>query len=54
MSGKEHKVPLCERAVEILQGLDQRRKQLFPLSNMTMLEQGRPTGNRFARKGALL
>ena len=37
-AGKEHKVPLCERAVEILQGLDQRRKQLFPLSNMAMLE----------------
>jgi integrase len=35
---KEHRVPLCDRAVEILQELDQRRKQLFPLSNMAMAE----------------
>jgi integrase len=34
-AGKPHKVPLCERAVEILRGLDQRKK-LFPLSNMGM------------------
>jgi integrase len=37
-AGKEHKVPLCDRAVEILQGLDQRSKRLFPLSNMAMAE----------------
>jgi integrase len=37
-AGKEHKVPLCNRAVEILQGLDHRKKQLFPLSNMGMAE----------------
>src|SRR5262249_27446903 len=37
-AGKEHKVPLCDRALEILQGLDQRRKGLFPLSNMAMAE----------------
>jgi integrase len=37
-AGKEHKVPLCARAVEILQGLDQRTKNLFPLSNMGMAE----------------
>jgi integrase len=35
-AGKEHKVPLCERAVEILQSLDQRSKRLFPLSTMAM------------------
>jgi integrase len=37
-AGREHKVPLCERAVEILQSLDQRSKKLFPLSNMAMAE----------------
>jgi integrase len=37
-AGKEHKVPLCNRAIEILQGLDQRTKNLFPLSNMGMAE----------------
>jgi integrase len=37
-AGKAHKVPLCNRAVEILQGLDQRIKRLFPLSNMAMAE----------------
>jgi integrase len=37
-AGKEHKVPLCSRAIEILQGLDQRTKNLFPLSNMAMAE----------------
>jgi len=37
-AGKEHKVRLCERAVEILQSLDQRSKKLFPLSNMGMAE----------------
>jgi integrase len=35
---KEHKIPLCNRAIEILQGLDQRTKSLFPLSNMGMAE----------------
>jgi integrase len=37
-AGKEHKVPLCNRAIEILQGLDRRKKSLFPLSNMAMAE----------------
>jgi integrase len=37
-AGREHKVPLCNRAVEILQGLDQHTKDLFPLSNMAMSE----------------
>ena len=37
-AGKEHKVPLCNRAIEILQSLDQRTKNLFPLSNMGMAE----------------
>jgi integrase len=37
-AGKEHKVPLSARAVEILQGLDRRTKRLFPLSNMAMAE----------------
>jgi integrase len=35
---KEHKIPLCNRAIEILQGLDQHTKYLFPLSNMGMAE----------------
>jgi integrase len=39
MKGKKgHKVPLCDRAVEILRGLDQRSDKIFPLSNMAMLE----------------
>jgi integrase len=37
-AGREHKVPLSDRAMEILQGLDQRTKNLFPLSNMGMAE----------------
>src|SRR5262249_45897018 len=37
-AGQEHRVPLCERAVEILQGLDQRNKRPFELSNMAMAE----------------
>jgi integrase len=37
-AGREHKVPLCDRVVEILQGLDQRSRRLFPLSNMAMAE----------------
>jgi integrase len=37
-AGKEHRVPLSSRAIEILQGLDQRTKNLFPLSNMGMAE----------------
>jgi integrase len=37
-AGREHKVPLCNRAIEILQSLDQRTKNLFPLSNMGMAE----------------
>jgi integrase len=37
-AGKEHKVPLCNRAIEILQGLDHRTKKLFSLSNMGMAE----------------
>jgi integrase len=39
MKGKKgHKVPLCDRAVEILRGLDQSGDKVFPLSNMAMLE----------------
>jgi integrase len=39
-AGKEHKVPLCDRAVEILRGLGARgdKAKVFPLSNMAMLE----------------
>jgi integrase len=37
-AGTEHKVPLCDRAVEILQSLDQLTMKLFPLSNMAMAE----------------
>jgi integrase len=36
--GREHRVPLCERAMEILQGLDRRSKRPFSLSSMAMLE----------------
>jgi integrase len=37
-AGKEHKVPLCDRAVEILRGLLHDGEKVFPLSNMAMLE----------------
>jgi integrase len=37
-SGREHKVPLCNRAVEILQSLDQRSERVFPRSPMAMPE----------------
>jgi integrase len=37
-AGKEHKIPLSDRAVEILFGLPRHGKRAFPLSNMAMLE----------------
>jgi integrase len=38
-AGKEHRVPLCERAVDILQSLERRRgERIFPLSDWTMRE----------------
>jgi len=37
-AGKEHKVPLCDRAVEILRALPRHGARPFPLSNMGMLE----------------
>jgi integrase len=37
-AGKEHKIPLSGRAVEILAGLPRQGKRVFPLSNMAMLE----------------
>jgi integrase len=37
-AGKEHKVPLCDRAVQILRGLEDGGDFVFPLSNMAMLE----------------
>jgi integrase len=37
-AGKEHKVPLCDRAVEILRGLPHHGEKVFPLSSMAMLE----------------
>src|SRR5262245_30893011 len=36
-AGKEHKVPLCDRALQILRELPQHSEKLFPLSNMAML-----------------
>jgi len=37
-AGKEHRVPLSERAVEILRELPREGEKVFPLSNMAMLE----------------
>jgi integrase len=37
-SGKEHRVPLSDRAMEILKGLPHKGSRVFPLSNMAMLE----------------
>ena len=37
-AGREHKVPLCDRAVEILHGLKRHGERAFELSNMAMLE----------------
>jgi integrase len=49
--GREHRVPLCKRALEILQGLPQDRELIFegaraeePLSNMALLEMVRGMG----------
>jgi integrase len=36
--GKEHRVPLSSRAMEILRGLKRDGKHVFPLSNMAMLQ----------------
>ncbi|HMF05418.1 MAG TPA: integrase arm-type DNA-binding domain-containing protein [Methylocella sp.] len=35
---QEHKVPLCDRASEILRSLDRRSKRVFPLSSWGMLQ----------------
>jgi integrase len=35
---KEHRIPLSDRAVEILAGLPRKGERIFPLSNMAMLE----------------
>jgi integrase len=37
-AGKEHRIPLSDRAVEILSSLPRHGKRVFPLSNMAMLE----------------
>jgi integrase len=37
-AGKEHRVPLCERAVQILFELPRHGARIFPLSNMAMLQ----------------
>ena len=37
-AGKQHRVPLPDRAVEILRGLERHGERVFPLSNMSMLE----------------
>jgi integrase len=37
-AGKEHRIPLSDRAIEILSGLPRQGKRVFPLSNMAMLE----------------
>ena len=37
-AGKEHRVPLCDRAVDILRGLERHAARVFPLSNMAMLQ----------------
>jgi integrase len=36
-AGKEHRVPLCDRAVELLKALPRDDDRIFPLSNMAML-----------------
>jgi integrase len=36
--GREHRVPLSDRAVEILRGLKRHGDRVFPLSNMAMLQ----------------
>jgi integrase len=37
-AGKEHRVPLSDRAVDILRGLERHGARPFPLSNMAMLQ----------------
>jgi integrase len=36
--GKEHRIALSDRAVQILRGLNRDSKHVFPLSNMAMLQ----------------
>jgi integrase len=37
-TGKEHRVPLADRAIEILQGQDRRTKKIFPLGLTALLQ----------------
>jgi integrase len=37
-AGKEHKIPLSNRAIEVLRGISRRGTRIFPFSNMAMLE----------------
>jgi integrase len=37
-SGREHRVPLSDRSVAILDGLSHRSRRVFPLSNMALLQ----------------
>jgi integrase len=37
-AAREHRVPLCDRAVQILRQLSRQGEKLFPFSNMAMLE----------------
>jgi integrase len=51
-AGKEHRVPLSDRAVEILTGLRNDGGLIFPLSNMAMLQMLRGTaGNGYVVHG---
>ena len=50
-AGKEHRIPLSDRAVEILSGLPRHGKRVFPLSDMAMLKllRGMRPGTTVAR-----
>src|SRR5262249_5077509 len=37
-AGKEHRVPLSERAIAVLRSVPQHGRRIFPLSNMAMLQ----------------
>jgi integrase len=51
-AGMEHRVPLCDRAVKILAGLNRDGDKVFPLSNMAMLQMLRGTvGNGYVVHG---
>jgi hypothetical protein len=47
-AGKEHRVPLCGRAVEILRGLERKGLKLFPVSDTAVRKLARKLAGSLA------